>query len=317
MMVPTTLLLTIITIGFLTPEVLGDVPVLDSSCEHGNCVDGTGEKIVPNEGTYVGQFKKGTFEGQGVFTFKSGPVYDGQWVNGEAHGHAVYNWPNGDKYDGEYRHDQKSGEGTITWPSGRHYTGGWLADKRSGHGIFFGLDLSRYNGTWKDDRPNGHGNYISSDGSVYEGEWLNGARDGDGHYKSPESDYHGDWHANRKHGYGELVSANGVAYKGEWRFDRMQVPPPVAGARPRWCSFLRSCLCLMRSVSLGLSRVLKLLLVQGKGKMRWPNEDHYEGDWDRDEMHGHGSVTSQLGLEVNLRPLRMLTVSHRLVICIV
>merc|ERR1712195_5669 len=98
MMVPTTLLLTIITIGFLTPEVLGEVPVLDASCEHGNCVDGTGEKIVPNEGTYVGQFKKSTFEGHGVFTFKSAPVYDGQWVNGEAHGHAVYNWPNGDKY---------------------------------------------------------------------------------------------------------------------------------------------------------------------------------------------------------------------------
>merc|ERR1712086_1162608 len=131
MMVPTTLLLTIITIGFLTPEVLGEVPVLDASCEHGNCVDGTGEKIVPNEGTYVGQFKKSTFEGHGVFTFKSGPVYDGQWVNGEAHGHAVYNWPNGDKYDGEYRHDQKSGEGTITWPSGRHYTGGWLTRGRA------------------------------------------------------------------------------------------------------------------------------------------------------------------------------------------
>ena len=71
-MMATTPLLLMITIGFFTPETLATHPILDSSCEHGNCVDGTGEKIVPKEGTYVGLFKNATFEGHGVFSFFAG-----------------------------------------------------------------------------------------------------------------------------------------------------------------------------------------------------------------------------------------------------
>ena len=64
---------------------------------------------------YVGEWKDGMRNGQGIETFADGYKYVGQQKNGKRHGQGTETW-NGYKYVGEFKNGKKHGQGTETWP---------------------------------------------------------------------------------------------------------------------------------------------------------------------------------------------------------
>jgi hypothetical protein len=90
-----------------------------------NCV---GPFTFTDGGTYVGEFRDGTFNGQGTVT-----------------------WPNGMNYVGEFKDGNRSGQGTSTRPDGRKYVGEFRDGKTNGEGTEYRADGSILrSGIWAD-----------------------------------------------------------------------------------------------------------------------------------------------------------------------
>jgi len=62
-----------------------------------------GFQLVDNEGWYEGEYKDGTYHGQGTETWPDGDKYEGEFKEGKRNGHGVYTWSDGRKYEGEFR----------------------------------------------------------------------------------------------------------------------------------------------------------------------------------------------------------------------
>jgi hypothetical protein len=67
-----------------------------------------------NKDHYVGEFKNGSYEGQGKMTYASGDVYDGQWKNNHQNGQGTYyclasTLFKGDKFEGTWQNDKLVG----------------------------------------------------------------------------------------------------------------------------------------------------------------------------------------------------------------
>ena len=113
-----------------------------------NC-QGTG--IGPKGGKYVGEFYKGKFHGQGIFT-KAGRKYVGQYKNHKRHGQGTYTYANGDKYIGEWTKHKYSGQGTYIYANGDKYVGEWEKGLRHGNGTFTYSNARVEEGIWKKDK---------------------------------------------------------------------------------------------------------------------------------------------------------------------
>ena len=87
---------------------------------------GTG--IGPKGEKYVGEFYKGKFHGEGIFT-KDGRKYVGQYKNHKRHGQGTYTYANGDIYVGEWKQGLRHGKGTFTHINGKIEEGIWKKDK--------------------------------------------------------------------------------------------------------------------------------------------------------------------------------------------
>ena len=81
--------------------------LMDTSYE-GEWVNGRehvqGSLIFPYWSNYVGEFKDGSFNGQGTFTFSDGNYkYVGEYKEGKKHGQGTFTTFEGDKYVGEFK----------------------------------------------------------------------------------------------------------------------------------------------------------------------------------------------------------------------
>ena len=65
---------------------------------------------------YVGEWKDGMRNGQGIETFADGYKYVGQQKNGKRHGQGTEIFADGYKYVGEFKNGKRHGRGTETWP---------------------------------------------------------------------------------------------------------------------------------------------------------------------------------------------------------
>jgi hypothetical protein len=72
---------------------------------------------------YVGEFKNGEHNGQGIITFFNGEQYNGEFKNGNYHGQGTYIWANGKIYSGEYNNDVWSGFATFMTTPEIYYSG--------------------------------------------------------------------------------------------------------------------------------------------------------------------------------------------------
>ena len=68
---------------------------LSGQCLEGDCVNGKGSFISPDNNLYVGTFKDGKLNGKGICHFSWGTKYVGEWTDGDFNGEGVYYYPEG------------------------------------------------------------------------------------------------------------------------------------------------------------------------------------------------------------------------------
>lgn len=107
-----------------------------AECVSGNCKNGKGKATYP-KGVYEGNFKDGSFDGEGTFTWTNGDVYKGSFKEGDPDGIGEYVWKkDGRKYRGAYISGQPNGYGRLSYLDGRSYEGKFSNGKPSDTGKF-------------------------------------------------------------------------------------------------------------------------------------------------------------------------------------
>ena len=137
---------------------------------------------------YIGSFKNGKFNGQGIFTYGvntkwDGHKYFGSWANNKRKGQGIYLYANGDKYIGEFENSTFNGKGMFTYGlntkwAGYEYTGEFKNGKRNGKGIMAYKDGQIYLGSWADDEREGQGILTFPSGKKWEGQWKSSKLNG-------------------------------------------------------------------------------------------------------------------------------------------
>ena len=88
-----------------------------------------GTLMLSNKDKYVGEFKKGKYDGQGIYTYWFGDKYIGEYIDGKRHGQGTYTFDDGDKYVGEWKKGKRHGQGTYTFSNGVRWVGEWKDDE--------------------------------------------------------------------------------------------------------------------------------------------------------------------------------------------
>jgi hypothetical protein len=131
----------------------------DGECTEGDCENGKGTKVYPDDSKYIGEFKNGRRGGQG------------EWSDNLRHGKGTDTFSNGVIYEGEWAFDKRHGQGTLTMPDLGTYVGEWNEGKKNGKGTFTFTEGGKYEGEWVDGMCNGKGTRTFSNGNKYVGEW--------------------------------------------------------------------------------------------------------------------------------------------------
>lgn len=89
------------------------------------------------DGSYFeGAFKKGEYDGFGVYKWNKDKIYEGDWKEGKMHGRGKLSYTNGDCYEGQFYKGKKHGKGIFKWAQqGTYYDGEW--NNNQPHGVGF------------------------------------------------------------------------------------------------------------------------------------------------------------------------------------
>ena len=119
---------------FLIPTLIAG-----QKCIKGNCTNGQGT-CTYSYGKYVGEWKDGDKNGQGVFTYSNGNKYVGEWKDGDKNGQGTFAWADGAKYVGEWKDDLRNGQGVFTYSNGNKYVGEFKNGSQTGQGNSLRVD---------------------------------------------------------------------------------------------------------------------------------------------------------------------------------
>jgi len=143
---------------------------------------------IKSVGIYVGEIESQFPNGNGVMTYYDGDKYLGSYKNGHFDGQGILIHVNSSKlieqiYEGSWENGYKHGFGKkITRLT--VYEGYWQEGKHNVFGIkeyaivqnHKTSNYQRYQGEWKDGYRYGYGKTILLNGEIYEGEWRNDKR---------------------------------------------------------------------------------------------------------------------------------------------
>ena len=104
------------------------------------------------DGTYIGEWKNGKFDGQGTITDAYGDRYIGEWKNGEFDGQGTKTYSYGDRYVGEWKNGKRNGQGTLFYIDGGKYVGEWQKDEWHGQGSLHYSDGRKSVGEFKNNK---------------------------------------------------------------------------------------------------------------------------------------------------------------------
>ena len=266
---------------------------LQAQCLKGNCYDGSGTYLYPSGAKYIGEFRKGKIQGQGILYFSNGNKYSGEWVN-------------------HYR----QGKGQLVFSDGATYKGLFHKSKFSGKGTMVFKNKDKYSGNWDDDEMNGDGKYFYHNGDRYEGTFSRGKLDGQGTMFYSDGDkYIGEWKANYKDGYGTYYKTDGRKISGSWLAGKLKTrdsdsnnshhnSTSVVSEVVKVDNASRNCNTGDCSSGLGTYTYgdgtqwvgqFSNGKPQGNGICYYANGDKYEGDWKLHSPHGEGTMYYQSG----------------------
>jgi hypothetical protein len=134
-----------------------------------------GEETLPDGRLYVGEFKNGKRNGQGIVTSKEGYKFEGAFVQGLYEGKGELTVPPGWRYSGEFKQGRFNGQGVLTNPDGKVFNGNFKDDNYDGLGTLVFPDGSKYVGGFRNDKFHGEGTEFNADGTVrHAGVWEAG-----------------------------------------------------------------------------------------------------------------------------------------------
>ena len=84
-------------------------------CISGDCENGQGTFIDKWGCKYVGEWKNGRYDGQGIRTYSDESKYVGEWKDGQYHGQGKKSEPSGSYYEGGWKKGKQDGYGTEYW----------------------------------------------------------------------------------------------------------------------------------------------------------------------------------------------------------
>ena len=172
---------------------------------------------------YEGEFVDDKFEGKGKYIFKNGESYKGDFKNGLFHGKGIYYYKDGNiRYAGDFIDDKFEGNGKYNYENGEYYIGQWKNDKKNSKGKYYYKDNSVcYEGDFIDDKFEGNGKYYYENGEYYIGQFKNDLRNGKGtiYYKNGNVKYDGNFINNKFEGNGTYYYEDGEYYIGQWKND--------------------------------------------------------------------------------------------------
>jgi hypothetical protein len=92
------------------------------ACREG-ALAGMVQRVKPYHERYVGQIRRGRWEGRGRLVYSAddprGRIdYDGEFRAGRRHGKGKLRWRNGCIYKGSWKDDMMQGNGSMKWPTG-------------------------------------------------------------------------------------------------------------------------------------------------------------------------------------------------------
>jgi len=111
--------------------------------------------------------------GEGIYLFPNDDKYDGEFKNGEITGDGVYTYPDKSKYTGEFANGVRHGQGTLKIVDGITYTGQWANDLPNGKGVKILADGMQYSGEFKNGLMYGSGTLVMPDNSKLAIKWNN------------------------------------------------------------------------------------------------------------------------------------------------
>jgi hypothetical protein len=94
-----------------------------------------------------GSYKKGTLDGEGTRTYKSGKTLKGTWLDNELMKGKLFNI-DGTTYDGEWLGGRPHGEGIKTISGGKRYEGMFYLGRPWGKGAKIDANEKRDDGYW-------------------------------------------------------------------------------------------------------------------------------------------------------------------------
>lgn len=93
---------------------------------------GSGTLRIDDGGIYIGEWKQGLRNGNGVYTSIDGAIYFGPWLNDRFQGRGVFVSETNQVYTGDWKNGLRHGSGIETWAHGARYSGYYHLDKRDG-----------------------------------------------------------------------------------------------------------------------------------------------------------------------------------------
>lgn len=262
------------------------------------------------------QAVKGKLQGKKPKLFE----YEGDVADGKPFGFGVYKCDDY-IYKGEIKFGVIHGQGEIKHLKKKYrFKGSFKEGKEEGHsGVMTIEGVGTYRGTFKNGQIHGDGVFESEDGSTtFEGKWSKGHYES-GTLKQFEEIYSGEFSEDKYHGDGKLRFANGDIYKGKFsggkasgsgKMTYVQEGKKIEGSfkngKPNG-----NCIVYMgedkfrgymKNGQFGTNDIiieygsggkyngqLKDFKRHGKGKMIYPDNSYYEGEWEDDVYDGIGT----------------------------
>lgn len=140
------------------------VPVAEPAPVEPEIIQGSGEFVLPDGSTYVGEWKEqsGTKVREGFGTVTLGPeIYKGHWIADKMNGQGEYKFASGGIYKGNFKDNQFDREGEYIFPDGAIYSGHWHNNKMHGTGIYTDKDKIEFKGTFVNGMFDSGKSYVS------------------------------------------------------------------------------------------------------------------------------------------------------------
>ena len=258
---------------------LADGSVYAGAIDDKGMLSGNGRLDWENGRSYVGDFKQGLFNGQGIYVGATGLTVAGQFEDGLLSGFARIDHPNGTSYQGELQRDLMHGRGKLQLANGNSWEGDFSEDQITG------------SGTWS-----------QKDGTVYIGQMLAGEFHGRGEITDPNNNrYVGQFRDGKRHGQGIFSAADGTQYSGDFvdndffgsgTITRLKPASEYVGAVANWQPEGKGITTIKGRQ---LSGVFKDGKLDGQGEYFGLDGQHYQGGFKQGQYSGQGVWIDKVG----------------------